>query len=192
VWTHLAPWLVKTGEVPQLEVGDTLHEVGLRASCWSLTGANVAPGVAERPGDDPAGDASPHYDVTGSVEWVGPSDSVVLRADDLRVLAAPRTDHGTSFVLPEVGSTVTVVAILEVMGLYDASAAEAPDVRLDWLVGAIKVEHRDLVPTPGFPGQSEPGRIVRVDEIGRMLRWADASSKDHASYLLDLAPITRV
>jgi hypothetical protein len=192
VWTHLAPWLVKTGEVPQLEVGDTLREVGLRAACWSLTGALGAPGVAERPGDDPAGDPSPHYDLTGTVEWVGGVDAVLLRADDLRVIAAPRPGCGAQFPLPEVGTTVTVVTTLEVMGLYDASAADAPDVCRDWLVGAIKVEHRALVPTPGFPGQSEPGRIVRVDEIGRMLRWADASSKDHASYLLDLAPIPRV
>jgi hypothetical protein len=190
MWTHLAPWLVKTGEVPQLEVGDTLREVGLRAAYWSLSGATAPPGAVERTGDDPAGHASPHYDLTGTVEWVGGSDAVVLRADDLRVVATPRP--GVETRLPEVGSTVTVVATIEAMGLYDAAAADAPDVRRDWLVGAIKVEHRALVPTPGFPGQTEPGRIVRVDDIGRMLRWADASSKDHASYLLDLAPIPRV
>lgn len=190
MWTHLAPWLVKTGEVPQLEVGDTLREVGLRAACWSLAEATVPPGVTERTGDDPAGHASPHYDLTGTVEWAGDSDAVVLRADDLRVVATPRPGLGLRF--PEVGRTVTVVATFEAMGLYDASAADAPDVRRDWLVEAIKVEHRALVPTPGFPGQSEPGPIVRVDDIGRMLRWADASSKDHATYLLDLAPIPRV
>lgn len=192
MWTHLAPWLVKTGEVPQLEVGDTLREVGLRAACWSLSDATGPPGVAERTGEDPAGDASPHYDLTGTVEWLGDSDAVVLHADDLRVIAAPRPGSGSHFTLPPLGATVTVVATLEAMGLYDASAADAPDVRRDWLVGAIKVEHRALVPTPESRGGSEPGRIVRVDEIGRMLRWADAPSKDHASYLLDLAPIPRV
>jgi hypothetical protein len=191
VWTHLAPWLVKTGEVPQLEVGDTLRDTGLHAACWTLSEPTALPGVAERPGEDPAGDASPHYDLTGTVEWAG-DDSLVLRVDDVRVIATPRPGSGAGFGGREVGSTVTAVATLEAMGLYDASAVDAPDVRCDWLVRAIRVEHRALVPTPGFPGQSEPGRIMRVDEIGRMLRWADASTKDHTTYLLDLEPIPRV
>jgi hypothetical protein len=188
VWTHLAPWLVKTGEVPQLEVGDTLRGAGVHASCWSLDQARGPEGIVELHGADPAGDSSPHYELTGTVEWVAEgSPEVLLRVEGLGFVAGPRAaGYPADFRLPDVGAPVTAVARLEALALYDAGA---PDVRRDWLVRAIKVEHRALVSSPDYPGQTEPGAIVRVDDIGRMLRWADASSRDHASYLLDLEPL---
>jgi hypothetical protein len=188
MWTHLAPWLVKTGEVPQLEVGDTLRGAGVHASCWSLVEASGPEGITELQGDDPAGDRSPHYELTGTVARLTEgSPEVVLRVQGLGLLAGPRAEGcAAGFRLPEVGRLATAVARLEALALYDAGA---PDVRRDWLVCAIKVEHRALVPSPRYPGQTEPGAIVRVDDISRMLRWADASAKDHASYLLDLEPL---
>jgi hypothetical protein len=71
---------------------------------------------------------------------------------------------------------------------YELDAYEYPDVSRDWTVAGLKVEHRELVPSTASPGGSEPGRIVRVVPIPRMLRWADAPRQVHASYLLDLVP----
>ena len=188
MWTHLAPWLVKTGEVPQLEVGDVLRGAALHASYWSLVGARGPEGLTELSGPDPAGEHSPHYELTGTVASLADgSTEVVLQVDGLALVAGPRVEgHQSGFQPPEAGQRVTAVARLEALSLYDAGA---PDVRRDWLVRALKVEHRAPVPSPGYPGQTEPGAIVRIDDISRMLRWADASSKDHASYLLDLEPL---
>ena len=96
--------------------------------------------------------------------------------------------HPVGFRVPAVGERVSVVAGLQVMAAYEIEAFDFPDVRRDWLVRGLKVEHRELVTSPEFPDTREPGRVLQVDDIPRMLRWADASGRDHATYLLDLEP----
>jgi hypothetical protein len=186
VWTHLASWLVKTGEVPQLEIGDTFPEVAVRASCWSVTRSSGPDGVMQLPGPDPAGDASLHYALTGVVEWGRKPDALLLRVGQLTFLAEPR--EGLDFSVPAVGERITVLATLEVLQAYETEAFELPDIRRDWRVGGLKVEHRELVAAAEFPDSRVPGRILQVDDIPRMLRWADDSRRDHATYLLDLEP----
>jgi hypothetical protein len=90
--------------------------------------------------------------------------------------------------LPEVGDRVALVARLSSMLHYEPEAYGYPDVSRDWKVRGLRVEHREVVPTPAYPGTGEPGRILRVVEIPRMLRWADVPREGHASYLLDLVP----
>jgi hypothetical protein len=201
VWTHLASWLVKSGEVPQMEVGDTFPGVAVRAACWSVVDAAApdAMELAARP--DPSGQPSLHYAITGKVAWCREPASMLLRAGDLAFVAEPREPAGVpddelaperrapGFRLPAVGDRVTVLATLEVMGAYETEAFDYPDVRRDWLVCGLKVERRELVTSPAFPDTREPGRIVRIDDIPQMLRWADASGRDHATYLLDLEAI---
>ena len=201
VWTHLASWLVQSGEVPQLEVGDTFRQVALRAACWSVTNASGPEGVGELSGPDPSGDRSFHYAITGVAEWSREPSSVLLRAGRLAFLAEPREVHAmpdavhlsaerhtAGFRVPAVGERVSVVAGLQVMAAYEIEAFDFPDVRCDWRVRGLKVEHRELVASPEFPDTREPGRVLQVDDIPRMLRWADASGRDHATYLLDLEP----
>jgi hypothetical protein len=198
VWTHLASWLVQSGEVPQLEIGDTFHEVALRAACWTVGDASGADGVVELPGPDPTGDRSFHYAITGRTEWGREPSTVLLRVGHLAFLAEPREARDdeqltpgwqpAGFRVPAAGERVTVVAGLEVMAAYETDAFDYPDVRRDWRVRALKVERRELVTSAEFPDTREPGRIFQVDDIPRMLRWADASGRDHATYLLDLEP----
>jgi hypothetical protein len=90
--------------------------------------------------------------------------------------------------LPQVGERVALVTGLSSMLHYEPDAFGYPDVSRPWTVRGLKVEHREVVPSPAYPGGSEPGRILRVVDIPRMLRWADAPRRGHASYLLDLAP----
>jgi hypothetical protein len=200
VWTHLASWLVKSGEVAQMEVGDTFPGVAVRAACWSVVDATGpdAMELAARP--DPTGEPSLHYAITGEVAWCREPASMLLRSGGLAFVAEPRESTGErgdtasperppdGFRLPAVGTRVTVLATLEVMGAYETEAFDYPDVRRDWLVCGLKVEHRELVTSSAFPDTREPGRIVRIDDIPQMLRWADASGRDHATYLLDLEP----
>jgi hypothetical protein len=72
------------------------------------------------------------------------------------------------------------------MADYETDALAFPDIRRDWRVGKVLVEHRSRVqPTTGG-GDSIVGRVVRVDTIDRMRRWADENGRDHVTYCLDL------
>lgn len=191
MWTRLAPWLVQTGEFPQVDVGDPLPLVGVRASCWSVRAAQAPDGVEALAGNDPDGEASSHSALTGTCVWADGPGVVVLRTGEFDVVAEVRSP---GVELPEVGDRATVVASIEVMSLLDADAFGGPDVRRDWRVRGLRVERRALADAPdpsgsvGSSGLVEAGPIVRVDEINRMLRWADTSRREHATYLLDLWP----
>ncbi|WP_151084731.1 hypothetical protein [Nocardioides cynanchi] len=190
MWTHLASWLVKSGEVSQLELGDTFRDVSVRASSWSFTDAQGPDGLDLRPGPDPTGEPSLHYAITGEVAWRREPGSMLVQVGDLAFVVEPREGAVPVDRLPEVGERVTALATLDVMGTYEIDAFDYPDVRRDWLVRGLKVEHRELVTSPTFPDTREPGHILRIDDIPQMLRWADATSRDHATYVLDLEPLT--
>jgi hypothetical protein len=203
VWVYVAVWEVQTGEVEQLAVGDTVERLGVRATFWSLEPTDEREGFAARPGPTPAGERSPHYRLVGTVMWTCEPHSLVLRIGTFLLLAEPRAVGVADNVqadgsppellmpevrLPEVGQRVALIASLSSMLPYESDAYGYPEVSRDWTVAGLKVEHRELVPSPVYPGGSEPGRILRVVPIPRMLRWADAPREGHASYLLDLVP----
>ena len=201
VWVYVAAWEVQTGEVKQLAVGDRVERLGVRATFWDLEPTRADEGYVELPGPTPSGDLSPFYRLVGTVEWTCEPHSLVVRVGMFSVLAEPmpvgRADDAESegleplmpdVRLPQVGERVALVAGLSSMLHYEPDAFGYPDVSRPWTVRGLKVEHREVVPSPAYPGHSEPGRILRVVEIPRMLRWADAPRRGHASYLLDLAP----
>jgi hypothetical protein len=200
VWVKVAVWEVQTGEVEQLAVGDTVERLGVRATFWDLAPTTEREGLAALPGATPSGERSPHYRIVGTVLWTCEPHSLVVRVGMFSVLAEPRAiglveDTGTPLEplmpevrLPDVGQRVALIASFSSMLNYESDAFGYPDVRRDWRVAGLKVEHRELVPSPAYPGGSEPGRILRVVPIPRMLRWADAPRQGHASYLLDLVP----
>jgi hypothetical protein len=203
VWVYVAVWEVQTGEVEQLAVGDTVERLGVRASFWDLEPTEEREGIVALPGATPSGERSPHYRLVGTVTWTRDPHSLVVRIGTFSLLAEPRAiglaedarPDGSPLEplmpevrLPEVGQRVALVARLSSMLHYEPDAFGYPDVSRDWTVAGLKVEHRELVPSPAYPGGSEPGRILRVVPIPRMLRWADAPRQGHASYLLDLVP----
>lgn len=201
MWVYVPVWEVQTGEVEQLGVGETLERLGVRATFWTLEPTEDGEGVAERFGPNPSGDASPYYRVVGTVVWTREPHSLVVRVGAFQLVAEPKAvgpagafgpegpplepvfpDVG----LPDIGDRVALVATLSSMLDYEPDAFGYPDVSRRWSVRRLRVEHRELVPSPAYPGGSEPGRIVRVVDIPRMLRWADAPRDGHASYVLDL------
>ena len=203
MWVYVAVWEVQTGEVEQLAVGDPVDRLGVRATFWDLEPTEEDDAILELRGPTPSGEQSPFYRLVGTVEWTCEPHSLVVRVGDFSVLAEPRavglaedTDLDGKPLeplmpdvrLPEVGERVALVARLSSMLHYESDAYGYPDVRRDWKVRGLKVEHRELVPSPAYPGGSEPGRILKVVAIPRMLRWADAPRRGHASYLLDLVP----
>lgn len=200
---YVAVWEVQTGEVEQLAVGDVVARLGVRATFWDLEPTDEPEGVLELRGPTPSGEHSPHYRLVGTVDWTREPHSLVLRVGQFAVVAEPRAvglveDAGPDrspleplmpeVRLPDVGQRMAVVASLSSMLHYEPDAFGYPDISRDWRVRGLKVEHRELVPSPAYPGGSEPGRILRVVAIPRMLRWADAPREGHASYLLDLVP----
>jgi hypothetical protein len=182
VWVYVPVWEVQTGEVEQLAVGDTVERLGVRATFWSLEPTDEREGFAARPGVAPSGERSPHYRLIGTVLWTCEPHSLVIRIGTFSLLAEPRAVGVAESAQPD-GSPRELL-----MPPYEPDAYGYPDVSRDWTVAGLKVEHRELVPSPVYPGGSEPGRILRVVPIPRMLRWADAPREGHASYLLDLVP----
>jgi hypothetical protein len=203
VWVYVAVWEVQTGEVRQLAVGDRVERLGVRATFWDLEPSGGVEGVRRLSGPTPSGEESPYYRLVGTVEWTREPHSLVARVGSFSVLAEPHAIRAIDSAgpdthpleplmpevrLPDVGQRVALVASLSSMLHYEPDAFGYPDVSRDWRVRALQVEHRELVPSPASPGGSEPGRILRVVPIPRMLRWADAPRQGHASYLLDLVP----
>jgi hypothetical protein len=68
-----------------------------------------------------------------------------------------------------------------------------PDLRGDWYLRRLKIEHRQIDYVPGGPGRAlvgHPGKVFRSFEIERVNRWDD--DRDLAImawYVLDLAPL---
>lgn len=200
---YVAVWEVQTGEIRQLAVGDRVERLGVRATFWDLEPTEEREGVHRLSGPTPSGEESPYYRLVGTVGWTCEPHSLVLRVGSFSVVAEPRAvgvvdgsapdSHSLEPLmpevrLPEVAQRVAIVASLSSMLHYEPDAYGYPDVSRDWTVRGLQVEHRELVPSPAYPGGSEPGKILRVVSIPRMLRWADAPRQGHASYLLDLVP----
>lgn len=206
MWAHLQNWIVQDGEIPELQAGATVRDHALRASCWSIEESTAPEGCTELPGLDPSGDNAPHYEVTGTVEWGQEPSSVLLRVGVFQVLAEPHSvrrvpgtarrnyaleRYSPNFFVPAPGARVSVVCRLEVMAAYESEDGFGhADIRRDWLVRHLKIQHRPLVPIACHEAESNLGKVARVNSIERMHAWADENGEDHVTYLLDLEPST--
>ena len=165
VWVHLENWIVQDGDVPELHIGSVLRGHGLRASCWSVEESQEPEGCVELAGPDPLGDRAPHYALSGTVAWGREPSSMLLRVGNFAVLAEPgsfRQVPGTSppddvlerfspdFFVPATETRVTVVCRLEVLAGYETDEKFGDlDIRRDWDVRQLQLQHRALVPVPG-------------------------------------------
>ncbi len=195
---------MEDGEVRELGRGQRLTDVGMRADCWNIREAVGTAGVTGLPGPDPDGFLTRHCEVAGAVEWTRAPSTVLLRVNGFRLIAEPsgvrevRVRDGEyalerylpDFWLPRVGSRVSVHCQLSVMADYEWDAFEFPDVRADWVVERIQVEHR-VRKASGLGGQGVGGRgeVIRVGDIQRMRRWADDKKDLVTRYLLDVSHI---
>ncbi|MGN6242311.1 MAG: hypothetical protein ACTHQ3_01385 [Motilibacteraceae bacterium] len=206
MWVHLENWIVQDGEIPELHVGSVLRDHGLRAACWSIEESQESERCLELAGPDPSGDRAPHYALSGTVEWGREPSRMLLRVGDFGVLAEPRSFRrvpGSSpqddvlerfspaFFVPARGTRVTALCRLEVLAAYETDERFGViDIRRDWDVRQLQLQHRTLVPVPGRERERSVGRVLRVDDIERMHRWADDTGDDYVTYLLDLQPTT--
>lgn len=199
MWVYMATWIVQDG-APELALGEPLRGVGLRAECRRLGPARRgADGTAEvvDPGGPP-GPGSHRYELTGVA---GPAEDVrtergavgaefVITAGDQVFLA--RTAGPASEVA--VGSRVTAQCTFSVVADYEWDAFGLPDLRTDWYVRGLAIEHRQIDATPGNPEEDlvgPPGKALRSFKIERMNRWDDDRIPGiSAWYLLDLIPLT--
>jgi hypothetical protein len=202
MWVYMETWIVKDG-APELARGSHLRGVGLRADCLSVGPAQTAvDGIAELV--DPAGGQGPgthRYELTGVA---GPAQDVyagdgpaqrhigsefVITADDQAFIG--RTAGPASGVAA--GSRVTAQCTLGVVADYEWDAFDLPDLRSDWYVRGLKIEHRQIDYVPAGPGRApagHPGKVLRSFEIERMSRWDDdPDTAIRACYVLDVAPL---
>lgn len=204
MWVYLAAWMVQDGAVPELARGSYLRGVGLRADCRSLGPARTAAdGIAELadPGLGGQGPGGCRYELTG----------VAGHAEDVYAGSAPVCQHiGSEFVITAgdqafaaraagpasgvaAGSRVTALCTLSVVADYEWDAFGLPDLRTDWQVRRLRLEHRQIDYAPGGPGGAlagRPGKVLRCVEIDRMSRWDDDRDTGiMAWYLLDVTPL---
>jgi hypothetical protein len=96
----------------------------------------------------------------------------VITAGDQAFLA--RTAGPASEVA--VGSRVTAQCTFSVVADYEWDAFGMPDLRTDWYVRRLAIEHRQVDAAPGRPEEDfvgPPGKALRSFEIERMNRWDD-------------------
>jgi hypothetical protein len=190
-------WIVKDG-APELAPGGQLRGVGLRADCRSLGPARAAAdGITELVDPGEPGPGSHRYELTGVA---GPAEEVraepgpagaefVITAGDQAFLARTAGPAAGA----AAGSRVTAQCTLSVVADYEWAAFGLPDLRTDWYVRRLAIEHRqiDYAPSsPGGPLAGHPGKVLRSFEIERMSRWDDDRMPGiMAWYLLDVTPL---
>lgn len=198
MWVYMETWIVKDG-APELGRGDHLRGVGLRAECLSLGPARTAvDGIAEPvdPGDL-QGAGSHRYELTGVAghaqdvwsELGLAGAEFVITAGDQAFLA--RTAGPASEIA--VGCRVTAQCTLSVVADYEWDAFGLPDLKTDWYVRRLAIEHRQIDDASRSPGRvlaDRPGKVLRSFEIERMSRWDDDRIPGvMAWYLLDVTPL---
>jgi hypothetical protein len=92
-----------------------------------------------------------------------------------------------------VSSRVTAQCTFSVVADYEWDAFGLPDLRTDWYVRGLAIEHRQIDDAPRSPAEDlvgPPGTALRSFEIERMSRWDDDRTPGiRAWYLLDLTPL---
>ncbi len=92
--------------------------------------------LVEQEGPDPDGFATVHYKLPGVIEWSRPETSeATIRCGDFTFLVRLSD-------LDRVCAACALAVILE----YEWLAFGLPNVRRDWRVNAVKIEHRALAP----------------------------------------------
>jgi hypothetical protein len=202
MWVYMETWIIQDG-APELGRGSYLPGVGLRADCLSVGPPRTqVDGIAElvdraggqRPGGHLheltglAGAARDVYSGDGPAQRHAGSEFVITTGDQAFIARAA----GRASVVAA-GSRLTAQCMLSVVADYEWDAFGLPDLRSDWYVRRLKIEHRQIDDVPSGPGRhlaGHSGKVLRTFEIENMSRWDDdRDSTIMARYLLDLAPI---
>jgi hypothetical protein len=197
MWVYMETWIVQDG-APELGRGSYLPGVGLRADCLSMgpprTQVDGIAELADRVGGHLheltglAGAARDVYSGEGPVHRHAGSEFVITTGDQAFIARAA----GRASVVAA-GSRLTAQCMLSVVADYEWDAFGLPDLRSDWYVRRLKIEHSQIDDVPSDPGRAlagHPGKVLRTFEIENMSRRDDdRDSTIKAWYLLDLAPV---
>jgi hypothetical protein len=201
MWVYMATWIIQDG-APELGRGSLLRGTGLRANCASVDPAGVrADGITElvdgggvRPGGHAyeltglAGDAQDVFAGNGPPERPVASEFLITAGDLGYIAWAAAPASGIA-----AGSRITAPCTLSVVADYEWDAFGLADLRSDWQVLRLKVEHTQLHDPHGRPVDvlaCPPGAALRSIEIDQMSRWDDDRDPGvTAWYVLDLLPV---
>ena len=200
MWVYMVTWIVQDG-APELGRGSYLPGVGLRADCRPTASAWARPGhrwMASRNWR-----IAPAATCMNSSDWPGlpgmctparglrsgmPAEFVITTGDQAFIA---RTAGRASVVAA--GSRFTAQCMLSVVADYEWDAFGLPDLRSDWYVRRLKIEHSQIDDVASDPGRAlagHSGMVLRTFEIENMSRRDDdRDSTIKAWYLLDLAPV---
>lgn len=201
MWVYMATWIVQDG-APELGRGSLLRGAGLRAHCASVDPARaradgitgLVDGGSVRPGGHAyeltglAGVARDVFAGDGPAEHHAASEFLIT-AGDLGYIAWA----GGRASRIAAGSRITAPCTLSMVADYEWDAFGLPDLRSDWRVLGLKVEHTQAHDAQGSPVDvvaCPPGAVLRSFEIDQMSRWDDDRDPTiSAWYALDLLPI---
>jgi hypothetical protein len=201
MWVYMETWIIKDG-APELGRGSLLRGVGLRAHCRSVDPARVraddimdlVDGGDLRPGGHAyeltglAGTAHDVFAGDGPAEHHVASEFLITSGDlgYIASAAGPASEIAA-------GSRITAPCTLSVAADYEWDAFGLPDLRSDWQVLRLKIEHTQIDGAHGSPVDvisCPPGAVLRSFEIDHMSRWDDDRDPTiRAWYVLDLLPI---
>jgi hypothetical protein len=159
-----------------------LADYGVRAS-GRAEPAVGAEGLRQVEGPDPDGYESATYLLTGMPTWERPETwEWVIQSGGIEVIA-----HLSNMYPPPVlGKLVTVRCSLSVIPEYEWLEFGLPNVRRDWTVDAIRIQHRALeLHEDGW----HPTHVVETEDLEEMHRWTDERADHGSVYLLDLRPL---
>ena len=177
MWVYMETWIVHDG-APELGRGSSLPGVGLRADCLSVgPPGTLVDGIAELAdhGGSPwpgghfheltglAGAARDVYSGEGPAHGHAGSEFVIATGD----LAFMARTAGRASVVAA-GSRVTAQCMLSVVADYEWDAFGLPDLRSDWYVRRLKIEHTQIDDVAGGPGLAlagHSGKVLRTFEI---------------------------
>jgi hypothetical protein len=155
---------------------------------WRSAAAASGPAVTCMNSPDWPGAARDVYSGDGPAQRQAGSEFVLTTGDQAFIA---RTAGRASIVAA--GSRVTAQCMLSVVADYEWDAFGLPDLRSDWHVRRLKIEHRQIDDVPDGPGRAlagHLGKVLRTFEIENMSRWEDdRDSTIMAWYVLDLAPV---
>jgi hypothetical protein len=191
MWAYLSTWIVQDGQLPPIEVGSLLPNIGVKV-IGTLTERSAQ---TEEAGIAPLADAGViapsayRYSVTGVaglaedvLRMMGPDEGLhprhmgaefVLSCGERRFIASAANAYADQIVA---GSVVTVEGHFSIMAEHEFEVSETPrlGVAAGWRVAALKVEQYAVV----WHERSPMGRPAWVGDIGETIDVFDVRAVD--------------
>lgn len=183
VWAWLATWLVGSGEIPELSIGETLRCEGIRARSATVHASREARLSTRLMGTVRDGD--PTYHIVARIIDCSTTQAIALDSSgitfllDARALGAPAQQLTAALQSFRAGQLIDVVAQMEIVAPYEWSDFGLLNVQRDWVLRDILLVSR----AKGRVGVA----AVRATDLPTLCRAADFTSAGR--FMVNLEPL---